>query len=184
VAYGLSRLWKYESRPGTAAAAPVRRPVELDPVLSSGRPSLLVFLHPHCPCSRATVAELDKIMADCDGRLSATVFVLRPASMSSGWEKTDLWTDAAAIPGVRVVCDEASVVARRFGAATSGQALLYAADGRLLFSGGITESRGHVGDNAGADAVRKLTLNPNSPPEGVLYTDVFGCSLHTREGVE
>jgi hypothetical protein len=67
---------------------------------------------------------------------------------------------------------------RRFGAATSGQTLLYAADGRLLFNGGITESRGHSGDNAGRSAILSLVLGLTSAPTGQpLSTPVYGCPL-------
>ena len=60
-----------------------------------------------------------------------------------------------------------------FGAFTSGQVFLYGTSGELLFSGGITGSRGHEGDNAGRDAVESLLDRRNAP----AHTPVFGCSL-------
>ena len=66
--------------------------------------------------------------------------------------------------------------ARRYGAATSGYAVLYAPDGRLAFAGGITAGRGHEGDNAGEDAILDAI---NSGPAGGCPTrmPVFGCAL-------
>src|SRR5436190_6315 len=80
-----------------------------------------------------------------------------------------------AIPGVTVRADVDGEAARRFGAATSGQALLYTADGRLLFSGGITESRGHEGDNAGRSAIAALVLG--AEPTKLATSPVYGCPL-------
>jgi hypothetical protein len=137
---------------------------------------LVLFAHPHCPCSRATIGELAKLMTDCRGKLTATVLMLRPAGVQDGWERTDLWDSAAAIPGVSVVSDAGGTESRRFGAVTSGQVLLFAPDGRLLFSGGITESRGHRGDNAGRSAVAALVLGTGRAAQPV-FAPVYGCPL-------
>jgi hypothetical protein len=70
--------------------------------------------------------------------------------------------------------DDEGAEANRFHAATSGQTLLYDADGRLLFSGGITGSRGHAGDNAGENAIVSWV---NSGAAARTETSVFGCAL-------
>ena len=117
-------------------------------------------------------------MTDCDGRLATAVLMLRPAGMPDDWVHTDLWSSAAAIPGVSVLADDEGAEARRFGAATSGQALLYSADGQLLFAGGITESRGHSGDNAGRSAIESLVLGSQTiPTTRPALTPVYGCPL-------
>jgi hypothetical protein len=85
-----------------------------------------------------------------------------------------MWHQAASIPEVQVHCDEAGVEARRFGAFTSGQAFLFSCRGEMLFRGGITESRGHVGDNRGREAMVSL-LRDGSVPRAT--TPVFGCPL-------
>lgn len=183
VAFGISRLWTYSADPGAAAAAPLNWPADAPIIPNSTLPSLVLTIHPHCPCSRATIGELAKLMTDCQGKLTATVLMLRPANAPAGWEQTDLWTSAAAIPGVRVVTDEHGEGAHDFGASTSGQALLYSPDGRLLFAGGITESRGHAGDNAGRSAITALVLDPatTSHPHPAS-TAVYGCPLFDDAG--
>jgi len=142
-----------------------------------GLPTLLLLIHPHCPCSRATLGELAALMTTCRGRLTARVLMLRPEGTPDGWERTDLWDTAAALSGVTVTSDPHGAETRRFGAATSGQALLYAADGRLLFAGGITESRGHRGDNAGRAAIAALVLGQAAAPAEPATTPVYGCPL-------
>ena len=65
--------------------------------------------------------------------------------------------------------------ARLFGAATSGQTMVYGRNGHLLFSGGITAARGHYGDNAGASAIGALLEQPT--PQSGRKTAVYGCAL-------
>jgi hypothetical protein len=52
--------------------------------------------------------------------------------------------------------------------------LLYSQDGRLLFRGGTTRARGHVGTNVGRSSILAL-LRHATPAE--TETPVFGCSL-------
>jgi hypothetical protein len=102
---------------------------------------------------------------------------MRPKGFDDGWEQTDLWRKASGLPGVTVVRDDDGRVAQLFGAATSGQTLLYDPHGTLLFSGGITGARAHAGENAGRQAVVDLL---NREPAARSATSVFGCPLfHT-----
>jgi hypothetical protein len=171
---GLSVLWGYENTPGVAAAPPRQWPADSQIRPAPGRATLVMLAHPHCPCTRASIGELASLMAHGQGRLTAYVLFLKPAGFSEDWEKTDLWRSAAGIPGVNPVVDEEGTEARRFHAITSGQTLLYGADGRLLFSGGITASRGHSGDNAGRSAIVSLVNTGGAERD---ETFVFGCPL-------
>src|SRR5207244_3426685 len=128
---------------------------------------------PQCPCSRATIGELALIMAR-HPKVDAYVLFYAPESEANGWVRTDLWRDAARIPGVRIVEDRAGVEIRRFGASTSGQALLYDSRGKLLFNGGITSSRGHSGPNDGRESIVSWIEGDTAPRS---RTPVFGCSL-------
>jgi hypothetical protein len=171
---GLRIVWRYENAPGTAGSPPAEWPadsrVERQPELAT----LVMLVHPHCPCSRASVGELALLMTSCRGLVNAHVVFVKPEGFPDRWEETDLWRSAASIPGVSVLLDDGGIEARRFGSETSGQTALYGADGRLLFSGGITGSRGHSGDNAGRSSiVALLTASPAAQRE----TPVFGCPL-------
>ena len=177
VGVGGFRFWRYESAAGAPADAPSRWPAQSSVTRKAGQPTLVLLAHPKCPCTRATVSELAKLMTDCQGKVLATVLVVRPPGMPADWEKTDLWFSAAAIPGVTVIVDDEGREAQCFGAATSGQALLYSAAGTLLFSGGITESRGHAGDNAGRSAITALVLHPTTKLSLAAHTPVYGCPL-------
>jgi hypothetical protein len=174
VGIGLSVLSGYENTPGVAAKPLASWPADSQIQRATGRPTLVMLVHPHCPCSRASIGELALLMAQSQGRLAAYVLFLKPAGFSDDWEKTDLWQSAAGIPGVQPIVDNDGMEARRFHATTSGQTVLYDAEGRLLFSGGITLARGHAGDNAGRSAIVSLV---NAKVAEQTETPVFGCPL-------
>lgn len=181
VVSGMAVVLAYASASGAPATAPPRFPAETAVPRPAARALLVLFLHPRCPCSRATVSELAVLMARERASLDAVVLVLRPAGVDPGWERTDLWTAAERIPGVRVLVDEEGREARRFGARTSGQVLVYDANGTLVFSGGITAARGHEGDNAGRDDIQSLVETGRASGS---HTQVYGCRLDGPAGGE
>lgn len=142
--------------------------------LASDKPTLLLFAHPRCPCTRASLHELDGLLAETQNKVSVFVVFIVPDGVRSGWEQGDLWNMATKIPGVCVIRAQGSYEANLFKVKGSGHALLYAPSGELLFGGGITASRGHEGDNLGRSAVASLILTGQAR---VRSTPVFGCSL-------
>jgi len=178
VGFGIHVLWRYSTTPGNPGTPPLDWPRSAPIERGRGRATLVMFAHPQCPCSRASLGELGIIMAHARGQLDANVFFYLPANEASTWVRTDLWQSASAIPGVRAFEDRAAAGALSFGAFTSGQTLLYDASGRLLFKGGITAFRGHSGDNAGRSAIATL-LQGETPRQNILpvITPVLGCSL-------
>ena len=153
---GLGLVTRYANSAGASGRPPAVWPVDSKVARTPGLPTLLLFVHPHCPCSRATIGELAVLMARTQGLVNTNVVFVRPAGFPENWEKTDLWNSAVNIPGVSVMVDDNGLEAGRFRSLTSGQATFYSADGRLLFNGGITGSRGHSGDNAGRSAIVSL----------------------------
>ncbi|HEY5885699.1 MAG TPA: hypothetical protein VIT88_13485 [Pyrinomonadaceae bacterium] len=174
VGVGLRILWSYENTPGVTARPPVFWPTDSPIQPDKDRLTLVMLVHPQCPCSRAAIGELALIMAQGQERLTANVLFLKPIPFSENWEKTDLWQKAASIPGVNVMVDEGGREALRFNAVTSGQTVLYDEKGRLQFSGGITSSRGHSGDNVGRSAIVSMV---NGLTQDRAHSFVFGCPL-------
>ena len=167
-------LLQYAHTPGSAGAPPTQYPTGSSVPLEAQLPTLMMFVHPHCPCSRASLGELERIVARCSGRFAAYVIFFKPTGESETWVDTDLWKAAKAIPGVRVLSDENGIEAGCFHAETSGHTVVYGQDGRLMFQGGITHSRGHSGDSTGQDEV--IAALETGLPSGV-HTPVFGCAL-------
>jgi hypothetical protein len=173
---GLYVLAQYANTPGAAAEIPAQWPTDSSIPLSPAGDTLVMFVHPKCPCSRASMSELQRTIAHIHEPITTWVVFYRPATMAPGWEQTDLWHSAIAIPGTHVISDVDGVEAARFHATTSGQTVLYDANGHLLFSGGITGQRGHEGDNAGETAIKDLV---NSSSSECRETSVFGCPIST-----
>ena len=174
---GVGLLWNYESTPGVAAATPGRWPSDSRIEPDADRATLVMLAHPHCPCTRASIGELARLMTQARGRVTAYVLFVKPQGFSDAWVQSELWASAAAIPGVTPVLDDDGVEAGRFHAATSGQTVLYDAAGSLLFSGGITSARGHAGDNAGRTAMVSLLTSDEAEERG---TPVYGCPLFAQ----
>jgi hypothetical protein len=174
VAGGFFVLHGYEAAPGQAGEPPSCWPATSRIQRATDRPVLLLFAHPRCPCTRATIGELALIMTRCQDKLQAHVLFYKPAGTGPDWEQTDTWWGAGDIPGVQVAVDLDGVEAARFSAKTSGHVLLYGQDGKLLFTGGITASRGHAGDNAGRSAIVSLVTGGVPEAKG---TWVFGCPI-------
>ncbi|MBV9848853.1 MAG: hypothetical protein JO250_04115 [Armatimonadetes bacterium] len=174
IGVGFARLMDYATTAGDPGPAAGRWPAGTILPLDPDRPTLVLLAHPRCPCTSATMDELENLMARCRGLVALHVLFYRPGSAPADWAQTDLWRRAAAIPGAAVHADTDGAQARLFGATTSGQVLLYQPDGSLLFSGGITNTRGHAGPSIGADAVRSLLTKGTAPQ---AETPVYGCPL-------
>jgi hypothetical protein len=171
---GIVMVLDYENASGSVGNSPKQwisgTSIPLDPA----HDTLIMFAHPRCPCTRASLGELNRLLAQSNGRITAHVLFFRPPNYPADWTRTELWRTAAAIPGVMVQDDINDAVARKFGAETSGYVLFYNPQGQLLFRGGITGSRGHAGDNLGESAIISLAMGK---PANVTQTPVYGCSL-------
>lgn len=167
-------LGQYASIPGMAETAPSQWPADAKTMPKAGQPTLVLFVHPRCPCSRATLGELARLLSRRDGSFDTHVLFYKPNESAPDWEKTDLWSTAQAIPGVQVASDRDGAEAARFGVKTSGQVLLYDHLGQLVYTGGITTARGHAGDSPGRNAI----LTWLRTGELTRASDAaFGCSL-------
>jgi len=171
---GLAKMLTFELTPARRTAPPQTWPRSTAISPDACRPTLVLFLHPKCPCSRATLAELERLIATCGDKLTLRIVFVRPADTGDEWENTSLVRAANRIPQAIVSSDAHGIQAAHFGATTSGQVLLYSTGGQLLFQGGLTPSRGHEGDNAGRDAIAALISTGHS---SCTQTAVFGCSL-------
>jgi hypothetical protein len=174
VGAGFGLLSDYQATKGAVGETPEQWPSETCIRPDLHRDTLLMFVHPQCPCTRASIGELNHFTARSGGKVAAQVWFFRPAGFSEQWTRSGLWQSADAIPGVATHEDPDGAQARQFGAQTSGYVLLYDTHGRLLFKGGITAGRGHAGDNPGEDALVSILAGETVR---VRETAVFGCSL-------
>ena len=170
VAFGA--LARYKATPSDGGAIPQTWPAHTA-LLSrpADRPTLVLFAHPKCPCTRASLSELRAVVSERGDRVETIVVFYVPKG-SRDWTSSDIHRNAESIAGVRVVDDLDGSITRAFGAITSGHVALYDTSGSLRYEGGITGSRGHAGDNEGRrnliDAIDRRDA-PRWP--------VFGCPM-------
>lgn len=174
VAGGLAGLARYEQSAGSIGATPSQWPLSADISLDPTRPTLLMFAHPKCPCTRASMEEFNRLLAQCHEAVTPHVLFFVPENKANDWAEGALWKSAKAIPGVVVETDPEGRKARLFGAETSGYVVLYSPRGELLFQGGITAGRGHAGDNTGESAILSLLASRDTQTR---QSRVFGCNL-------
>jgi len=183
VAVGWCWVAEYEftinepSAHGLVAEWPADSQLERSPNL----PTLVLFLHPKCPCSRATLHELSELFkrtSDGGSPLPALVVVATvPPNAVEEWWKTDTMAQSENFPQGTVFIDHGGLEAARFGATTSGTMMLFDASGARRFAGGITMSRGHEGQSAGGDLLAGLLRGKSRPNLESRDLPVFGCRL-------
>jgi hypothetical protein len=164
MAAGFHQAMRWEFTPGKSASG-----AETQNRAGAG-PRLVVCLHSQCPCSLATVENLSKLDRESRRKL-AIAFVLTGPNVRSApiLKKVSQFSDA----DIRFAA-EGEILAR-YGARTSGQALLYDSSGRLVFQGGLTDSRGTPGDSAGVRAITDTLAGRKC----IASAPVYGCSLQT-----
>lgn len=175
VATGAGMAWSvaYSRTPGDAGTAPLTWPGGEAISRNTGRPTLVLALHPACVCSQATLDQIDRLAAPRPGALDVVVLLAAYDGLPAG---ADVLSPALARQRhLRRVEDRGAALARRFGALTSGHAVLYDESGRLRFSGGLTRGRGEAGDSRPFAFLRAWTAGTR--PAGVATFDVFGCAL-------
>ncbi len=150
-------VFDHATTPGADGPTPARWPDASRIARAATAPTLLVFVTPGCPCTRATFTELGAAIDQMRPRPAVVVVVEHG--------------DASYRPPIEVtaiVSDDGTEMAR-FGARTSGHVALYDAGGALAFTGGVTGERGHIGDNVS----RRALVAAASPTPHRVY----GCAL-------
>lgn len=171
---GLCWLIRHDRTPGAQQAAPVDWPAETSLQRATEQFTLLIFLHPHCPCSHTSLEACEELLRQVGGRVQTRAVFVVPPGAEPGWERGDLWERAARQGRVTTVVDAEAVEARRFGVSTSGLVLLYDAQGRLCFEGGITAGRNHPRPAPGVRAILAWVGGDTGAGRGA---PVFGCRL-------
>lgn len=172
VGLGFAALQHYAAQPG-----PAYRTAAEDRFLAEqrapGRALLVMALHPHCPCSEASLAEvrhlLDRPVAPCD----VLLLQYEPERDAEGWApaRPHRLLDGAEM---RVVPDRGGRIAATLGALTSGHVVFVDAGGVVRYAGGLTPSRGHRGRTVGHDAI--LAALAGREPVSA-QAPVYGCAL-------
>ncbi|MDY3561242.1 hypothetical protein R5W23_002517 [Gemmata sp. JC673] len=160
---GIYLLAAHQFTPGPSGTVLHRWPE----ATAEARPRAVMFIHPHCPCTPASLRNFAALIAG--NRCTAEIYVVanEPAGTPNG-------RAAAQVSGAACHADSDGRVAKRFGAMTSGHVFLYSPNGQLVFEGGITDGRGHEGENPG---LRAATARVSGTESTLASFPVFGCTL-------
>lgn len=177
--YGISS-YGFSFDPEATSGIPARWPSESTIERTTDRPTLVLFLHPQCPCSRATVAELERLSTLVPAALLPQISVIAsaPRLAENSWWSTPLLARAAKLPRAKVLHDAGGIESARFDARVSGTVLLFDDRGDRLYAGGVTMARGHDGDNAGMQAITELLIDHTAPHEPI---PPFGCRVYRED---
>lgn len=177
LAIGIAALAHYQGAPGAQAAPPAELPAIPGVRPTPGAHTLILAIHPHCPCSHASAAELERLLSELRRRgISAPevyALIYRPSYADDPWADSGLRDRLAAIQGISLIDDPDGVHGASIGALTSGHAVLFDPGSRPLYRGGITAARGHEGDNVGKLAL----LDHLDGRRGSQMEAVYGCPL-------
>lgn len=178
VSSGAMALWNYafsESRIDTAVG---NWPDDSSLICDSSVATLVVFIHPQCPCTKATIRQLLSVQRHSTAPFRLQLVMLQPES-GPVWRETPVQRHALAIRDAEFIDDRGGREAVKFGVSCSGMCLLFSPDRSLLFRGGITESRGHEGDCMGANLLLAHLNNLQNSADAApaSHNPVYGCSL-------
>lgn len=145
-----------------------------------GQPLLLLAAHPMCPCLPASLGELERVLAGT--HVPLRVLLHTPTTKPAEWDHDTERRVRARLPHAQVLDDRDGALAEQFGLATSGHVLLYDANGRLRFCGGITAGRGHAGENSASRRLAAELGDLAHAGKPLVTTPVFGCPLLADNG--
>jgi hypothetical protein len=173
LAAGYLRMLTFETKPGAAGDSGPSWPQQTQMRLANEGMTLVMFLHPQCPCSSASVDQLRQLV-ERHPAVGATYLLMVEAGNSGAGDNSALMADARQVPGATVCMDSDGQLARSFDCRTSGHLYVFDRAGKLRFDGGITSARGHAGPNAAADAAATAIDAGHAP---LVRMPVFGCAL-------
>jgi hypothetical protein len=156
----------------TATAAPP--PVSVAPAPNY---RVMLFAHPLCPCTRATLHELNETITRIAPQTRVQVVFVTAGLDPKSMERSALETLARELPNVDVQFDNTGDVARTYGATVSGEVIAFNPAGDLIFQGGITPARGHQGDALGQQQLEQLVMGKSND---FCAAPVYGCRLPVK----
>lgn len=173
VVIALSVMFLYGAKAGKQAEAPPTWPNELE---RGSEFTLALFAHPRCPCTKASLRQLERLMEKPNPKLKVYVIFVKPPNTEPDFHEAELWRLSQNLP-VTTLIDASGQLSEAFGAYTSGQTLLYNRQGKLEFAGGLTAWRGHEGDSIGLEALECSFAQQAS----VDSAEVYGCPLLSQD---
>lgn len=172
-------MLRHEYGQGASAPAPERLPADSQLALPfrDRTLTLVVAVHPDCPCTGATLEQLDRFLTKNpqSAQVLALFWVEDSDSPPLALQRNPYWQRIGKMESATAAIDPQGARAAQFGALVSGAVAAYDQTGSLRFQGGLTSSRGHAGPSRGLNMLEAIlrdepTADTNNAPS-------FGCSL-------
>jgi hypothetical protein len=171
--YAYSVMMRFDTRPGMAGNPPLRWPATSQVKLAKAQRTLLVFLHPKCSCSRASISQLQNLQKRLPGKFHTELVLWQPLNPSPSWNQL-YRTDMGELTGTQVITDPGGRAAALFDVHTSGYVLLYGAGGDLQYAGGLTLARAFDLEGPGIVAMEQIMAGSKTT---AAHRPVYGCSF-------
>jgi hypothetical protein len=176
-------------------------PVQEPAMPDNGYWQVWMFVHPHCPCSRASLRQLRTMLGRLQAgkskpEVQATVWIVIPPEAAPGWEEGALLREVRCWQEAVIRLDVGAEQARRWGAVRSGHTVVTDPGGRVRFRGGVTAGRLReeqtavvhrltelILSNEGTAAFAQAQAQGSVPSAGEFQSTapVYGCPLCSRE---
>lgn len=173
VCFSIAWFSKYESTAGAIGPQNRAWPASTTLPRNLNGPTIVLFLHPKCPCSTASIRQLFEFTDGVKDAAIVTVLVL-PTGTDESFAQGPVIDLLEREYQHRPIVDREGKEAELFGAQTSGQAYAYGLEARLLFCGGLTPARGQTGYTPSLHKLRTALQHRDSGPTSC---PVFGCPL-------
>lgn len=138
--------------------------------------TILISVHPDCPCTAASLEQIDRFMVKHSER--AKLFALVQSSENRAPKDGNYWQQITRLPNATPIFDQGGTLAAELGIIASGATAAYDASGTLRFQGGLTASRGHAGSSKGLDALEALASATERLE--LCSTPAFGCPIEAQ----
>lgn len=177
---GMGALLAYSQTPGKPNTFPDQVTVSVAEIVGHDDADawgIVMVLHPKCSCSRASLNELWRIYERSAAPVRCYFLIYTPDGADEGWTETATMRGLTKFSDATRIVDHNGKLACSLGMTTSGATLLFAPDGEIRFSGGVTFARSHEGRNGGAQAIlaslKGMSVDYASTP---VYGCAIGCS--------
>lgn len=119
---------------------------------------------------------MERMIATFANKPMIVAYAFVPTGESESWIESETTDKLRAFGNVSILADHDAKACQQFDVATSGHLLVYN-DAKLIFSGGITPSRGHEG---GCDSGLAFLHSVNGLSTRRIEWPVFGCAIVER----
>jgi hypothetical protein len=167
----------YDVTPGDPGKTVMTWPSQSGLTQTPSKWSVVMAVHPMCPCTRASLTEFNELISRSNGRAEGLLLWLELPKGKSTPGLNAACDPSLSDPGIRDIADPEGLLAKAFGAETSGAVRIYDTAGELVFSGGITKARGQAGTGPAWIAAMKSIGGGAASPTAA---PVFGCPLFSR----